>query len=132
MYRYPVEVISDIYLSKVGGYSYELGESEIGINSRAIAMNTSLIPNETYVTLRFLNEKAKPYFFRKRFLVVGIEEHMDSYEMTKEGEVVLPDSLEEKAEVGREVILNAVEFFRIDGDFSAILRVFLLRLENKN
>ncbi len=36
MYRYPVEVIADMYLSKVGGYSYELDRNEIGINAKRL------------------------------------------------------------------------------------------------
>lgn len=61
-------------------------------------MMRSLIPNKSFVT--FLDRKAKPYFFRKRFVVVGIEEHMDSYEMTSNGELVLPESVEVKPEIG--------------------------------
>lgn len=132
MYRYPIEVISDTYLSRVGGFSYELGEREVGINAKAIELKTSLIPNETIVTLRFLDRKAKPYFFRRRFLIVGIEEHMDSYEMTSNGELVLPESFKEEAEIGREVIINAVEFFRVDRDLTAVFEALILRLRSKN
>ncbi len=130
MYRYPLEIVSDIYLSKVGGYSYELGEKEIGINAKALEMNTSLIPNETFVTIRLFGGKIKPYFFKKRFLIVGIEDNMDCYELTKNGEVVLSESLGETVEVGEEVIINAVEFFRIDGDYSNLLKAILCRLES--
>ncbi len=125
MYRYPVEVISDIYVSRIGGYSYELEEGELGINSGAIAMRTSLIPKETFVTLGFLDRKMKPYFFRKRFLVVGIDENMESYEKTQNGEVVLSDELEEKVEVGKEVIINSAEFFRVDRDLAALVKAFM-------
>jgi len=132
MYRYPVEIISDIYVSRIGGYSYELGEDELGINSGAIAMKTSLIPEETFVTLGILDRKMRPYFFRKRFIVVGIEENMESYEMTQNGEVVLSDELEEKVEVGKEVIINSVEFFRVDRDLSALVRAFIRFRSNDN
>ncbi|MEM2070985.1 MAG: hypothetical protein QXE86_06280, partial [Archaeoglobaceae archaeon] len=108
MYRYPLEIVSDIYLSKVGGYSYELDEKEVGINAKALEMNTSLIPNETFVTIRLFRGKIKPYFFKRRFLIVGVEENMDCYELTKNGEVVLSESLGETVEVGEEVIINAV------------------------
>lgn len=130
MYRYPLEIISDIYLSKVGGYSYELGEREIGINAKALEMNTSLIPNETLVTIRLFKGKIRPYFFKMRFLIVGIEDNMDCYELTKNGEVVLSESLGETVEVGSEVIINAVESFRIDGDYSSLLKAILCRLES--
>ena len=43
MFRYPVEIISDVYLSKIGGFSSELNENEIGINLEALATNTSII-----------------------------------------------------------------------------------------
>jgi hypothetical protein len=45
--------------------------------------------------------------------------------MTQNGEVVLSDELEEKVEVGREVIINSVEFFRVDRDLSAFVRAFI-------
>lgn len=127
MYRYPVEVLSETYLTKIGGYSYELSEREVGINHKAIELNTSLIPNETLVTLRFLDRNNRPYFLRKRFLIVGIEDHMQSYEMTSNGELVLPDSLHEEAEIGWNVIINAVEFFRVDRDLSAFAKAFRMR-----
>ncbi|MEM4495786.1 MAG: hypothetical protein QXM06_00625 [Archaeoglobaceae archaeon] len=130
MYRYPLEIVSDIYLSKVGGYSYELDEKEVGINAKALEMNTSLIPNETFVTIRLFRGKIKPYFFKRRFLIVGVEENMDCYELTKNGEVVLSESLGETVEVGEEVIINAVEFFRVDGDYSNLLKAILCRLES--
>jgi hypothetical protein len=58
---------------------------------------------------------------------------MESYEKTQNGEVVLSDELEEKVEVGKEVIINSVEFFRIDKDLSAILEAFkCYRLKFKN
>ncbi|MET1123953.1 MAG: hypothetical protein ABWW66_01655 [Archaeoglobaceae archaeon] len=128
MYRYPVEVIADMYLSRVGGYSGELGEREIGINAKALEVNTSIIPNETYATLSFPGRRAKPYFFRKKYVIVGVEENMECFEMTRSGEVVLPESMEDKVEVGSEVLINTVEFFRIDGDYSKVFRAMLWRL----
>ncbi len=132
MYRYPVEVISDVYLSRIGGFSYELEKNELGINAKAIEVNTSLIPNETYVTLKFFGE-TRPYFMRERFIVVGVEENMDCYEMTKNGEVVLPEELAERYadRMGEEVLINAVEFFRMDGDYSKPAKVLLWRLRSQ-
>ncbi|MEM2023011.1 MAG: hypothetical protein QXI31_04965, partial [Archaeoglobaceae archaeon] len=89
-----------------------------------------LIPNETFVTIRLFRGKIKPYFFKRRFLIVGVEENMDCYELTKNGEVVLSESLGETVEVGEEVIINAVEFFRVDGDYSNLLKAILCRLES--
>ena len=130
MFRYPVEVISDVYLSKVGGYSYELDRGEIGINTKALELKTSIIANETLATLRKLDENRRPYFLRRKFVVVGIEENMDCYEMTANGEVVLPESMEGSIEVGEEIIVNTVEFFRIDGDYSNVVKAMRWRLDS--
>jgi len=129
MFRYPVEVIADTYLSKVGGYSYELDRGEIGINARALELKTSIIANETLATLRKLEGDRRPYLLRRKFVVVGIEETMDCYEMTANGEVVLPEEMEGSIEVGEEVIVNTVEFFRIDGDYSNVVKAIRWRLE---
>jgi hypothetical protein len=130
MYRYPVEVIADTYLSKVGGYSYELDRNEIGINVKALEMNTSIIANETLATLKRF-EEIRPYFLRRKFVVVGIEESMDCYEMCANGEVVLPEEMEGSMEVGESVIVNTVEAFRIDGDYSNIIKAIKWRLDNQ-
>ena len=132
MYRYPVEVISDTYLSKVGGFSYELDRKEIGINAKALEVNTSIIPNETFATLRTFDDR-RPYFFKNRFIVVPIEENMDCYEMTADGEVVLPDDMKDKmrVKVGEDVIVNTVESFRIDGDYRNVVKAILWRLESR-
>jgi len=132
MYRYPVEVISDTYLSRVGGFSYELGKKEIGINAKALEVNTSIIPNETLATIRTFDDR-RPYFFRRRFVVVAVEENMECYEFTKNGEVVLPDEMRDKmnVKVGEDVIVNTVELFRIDGDYDRVTKAMLWYLENR-
>jgi len=132
MYRYPVEVVSDTYLSKVGGFSYELGKREIGINAKALEVNTSIIPNETFATLRTFDDR-RPYFFKQRFVVVAVEENMDCYKMTANGEVVLPDEIRDRMDVkvGEDVIVNTVESFRIDGDYSNVARAMLWHLESR-
>jgi len=130
MYRYPVEVLADTYLSRVGGYSYELDRNEIGINAKALEMNTSIIANETLATLKRF-EEIRPYFLRRKFVVVGIEENMDCYEMTPNGEIVLPKEMEGSMEVGEGVIVNTVESFRIDGDYSKVVRAIKWRLDSQ-
>lgn len=125
-----MEIIADMYLSKVGGYSYELDRNEIGINRRAIEMNTSIIANETVATLKKF-EETRPYFLRRKFIVVGIEENMDCYELTPNGELVLPEDMEGSVEVGESVIVNTVEAFRIDGDYSKVVKAIKWRLENQ-
>ncbi|WP_202319764.1 AbrB/MazE/SpoVT family DNA-binding domain-containing protein [Archaeoglobus neptunius] len=132
MFRYPVEVVSDMYLSRIGGYSYELDRREVGINAKALEMNTSIIPNETIATIRTLDDR-KPYFFKKKFVVVAVEENMECYEFTANGEVVLPEEVRDRmrAKVGDEVIVNTTESFRIDGDYTNVARAMLWRLESR-
>jgi len=122
MYPYPMEVVSDIYVSKIGGFSCELGSREIGINSKALEINTSIIANETYAKLRFFDEKPYPYFFRRSFRIVGLEENMEGYEYSLNGEVVLPADFEDENVVGREVMINTVESFRIDNDYGTVIK----------
>ncbi len=133
MYRYPVEVISDTYVSRIGGFSYEIEKKEIGINAKALEVNTSIIPNETYAVLRFFDEKTRPYFLRRRFLVVGVYENMECYDMTKNGEVVLSEELRDDLgdKEGEKVIINTTEFFRIDGDYSKVAKAILWRLGSR-
>ena len=123
MYKYPKEIISDIYLSKIGGFSEELSKEEMGINIKAIYTNTSIIPEETFCRIRFFEEKSKPYFLKKMFKIVGIEENMESYDMTRDGEVVFSEEVREelKNKVGEAVIINTVESFRFDGDYSNLI-----------
>jgi len=131
MYKYPVEVISDTYMSRIGGFSYELDRKEIGINAKALELNTSIIPSETIATLRTFDDRI-PYFFKKRFVVVAVEENMDCYSLTANGEIVLPEEMkDEKMKVGEEVILNTVESFRIDGDYRNVAKAMLWHLESR-
>ncbi len=124
MFAYPMEVVSDIYLSKIGGFSCELSKNEIGINAKALEVNTSIIANETYARLRFFDEKPYPYFFRRSFRIIGLEENMEGYELSSNGEVVLSAELEDdfKNIVGRDVMINTVESFRIDYDYRKVIK----------
>jgi hypothetical protein len=130
MFDYPIEIIADIYLSKIGGFSSELDRNEIGINMKAIELNTSIIANETTAKLRFFDEKIKPYFFKDSYLIVGLEPHMDGYEYSQNGEVVLSSDLEEvfSKYIGKDVLLNTVESFRVDGDYRSVIKAFAKRL----
>ncbi len=127
MYAYPLEVISDMYVSKVGGYSPELEEGEIGINANALSMNTSLIAGETVARIRFF-DKAYPFFLRKTYRIVGLEEHNEGYEFSENGEVVFSEEEYREEYAGREVIINAVEDFRI-GDKTEIFRIIRERMK---
>ncbi|WP_456477917.1 hypothetical protein [Geoglobus ahangari] len=122
MYPYPREVVADIYVSKLGGFSEEIGEREVGINDKALEMNTSLIAEESRIKLRFFDSREKPYFLKKSFRVVGISHGSSAYRLSRMGEVVLGrehrDVLGER--VGEAVMINAVESFRIDGDYSSM------------
>ncbi len=125
MFLYPKEIIADIYISKVGGVSDEIGKREIGINAKAVEMNTSIIMNETFATLKFLGDDKPylPYFMRKRYKVVGIERWMDCYKLSMNGEVVFSSEIEEvKDKIGETVIINTVESFRIDRDYSSVIK----------
>ncbi len=93
-------------------------------------MNTSIIANETLATLKRF-EEVRPYFLKRKFLVVGIEENMDCYEMTANGEVVLPEEMEGSMEVGSDVIVNTVEAFRIDGDYSNVIKAIKWRIDSQ-
>ena len=124
MFAYPMEVIADVYLSKIGGFSHELSKKEIGINAKALEVNTSIIANETYAKLRFLDEKPYPYFFKRSFRIIGLEENMEGYEFSPNGEVVLSVELKKKFErfIGKDVIINTVESFRIDYDYQKVIK----------
>lgn len=124
MYLYPREIIADTYLSMVGGFSSELEKSEIGINAKALEVNTSIISNETRASIKFLDDRVIPYFLRRKYTVVGLEEYMEGYEYSQQGEVVFSTDLRKEfsEKLGREVILNTVESFRIDGDFTKVIK----------
>jgi len=124
MFAYPIEVIADVYVSKIGGFSYELGEREIGINAKALEVNTSIIANETYARLKFFDEKPHPYFFKRTFKIIGLEENMEGYEFSPNGEVVLPAELKREFGrfIGKDVIINTVESFRIDYDYQRVIK----------
>jgi len=132
MFLYPREIISDTYVSKVGGFSSELDKREIGINALALSMNTSIIANETKARLKFFDEKPTPYFLKRRYTIVGLEEHMDGFEVSPNGEVVFSEEVKDEKGMGgiegRGVIINTVESFRIDGDYSAVIRALRKRL----
>ncbi len=133
MFKYPVEVLSDVYLSKIGGFSPEIDINEIGINSKALSMNTSIIANETVAVLRILDRKGKPYFLDKRFLIIGIEEWMDCYELSSNGEVVLSSELEDDFSkfLGRGIIINTIESFRIGRDYGRIIKILMRFIDEK-
>jgi len=116
MFDYPMEIATDMYISIVGGFSSELERNEIGINIDAIYSNTSMIANETYAKIRFLNEKTKPFFFRESYLIVGLKPNMDGYMFSQNGEVVFSEHLIDSLSrhIGREVIINTIETFRLD------------------
>ncbi len=124
MFAYPVEIATDMYVSKVGGFSPELERNEIGINIDAIYSNTSMVANETYAKIRFLGEKAKPFFFRESYRIIGLEPNMEGFEYSQNGEVVFSESLAESLSryVGRDVIINTVETFRLNLDVISLVK----------
>ncbi len=123
MFAYPMEIATDLYVSRVGGFSPELDSNEIGINVDAIRTNTTIIADETYAKIRFLDEKPRPFFFRKSYRIVGLEPNMEGYEYSQNGEVVFSESLSETfgRYVGREVVINTVETF-LKFDLMSLMR----------
>ena len=119
MYAYPIEVLAETYVSKLGGFAEEVGKRELGINEEALHLNTSIIVVETEARIKILDEKNPPYFLRKSFRVVGLPPSL-----SPNGEVVLPERLRDKYErfVGKDVVLNTVESFRIDGDYFNVIK----------
>ncbi len=122
MYLYPKEILADTYVSKLGGFSVELEKREIGINEKALEMNTSLIGGVTRVRLKFFERKEKPFFMRKEFTVIPLSSFDPGVEFSKHGEVVMADEHREnlREEVGKAVVINSVESFRLDGDYSSM------------
>ncbi len=129
MYLYPVEVVADIYMSRVGGCSSELERGEIGINANALYTNTSLIAGETLARLKFF-ESNKPFFLRKKYRIVGLEEHMEGYELSENGEIVFSESDYKKEFEGKGVIINAVEEFRIGDDMGKVVKAMREKIRN--
>jgi len=122
MYPYPKEIVGDVYLSRLGGFSDELGNDEIGINEKALEINTSIIAGETMVRLKFFDRKDKPYFLRKEFTVLPISPLTSASELSKYGEIVMSTEHIEKfrEDIGKAVLINSVESFRLDGDYSSM------------
>ena len=127
MYAYPIEVLAETYVSKLGGFAEEVGRRELGINEEALHLNTSIIVGETEARIKILDEKNPPYFLRKSFRVVGLPPSL-----SPNGEVVLPEGLRDKYErfVGKDVVLNTVESFRIDGDYFNVIKA-IKKIENR-
>jgi len=119
MYAYPIEVLAETYLSKLGGFAEEIGGREIGINEEALHFNTSIIAGETEARIKILDERNPPYFLRRSFRVVGLPA-----QLSPNGEVILPEGLRDRLEryVGKDVVLNTVESFRLDGDYSNVIK----------
>ena len=122
MYPYPKEILADMYVSKLGGFSSELEGDELGINEKALEINTSLIGGITKVRLKFFDRKDKPFFLRKEFTVVSLSTFDSAAKFSRRGEVVMGEAHRERLrdEVGKAVIMNSVESFRLDGDYSSM------------
>jgi len=129
LYLYPVEVIADTYVSRVGGCSPELERGEIGININALTENTSLIAGESRARLKFF-DTTTPFFLRKKYRIVGLEEHMEGYELSENGEVIFSEDEFREDFEGKEVIINAVEDFRIGDDMSEVVRAMRERIRS--
>lgn len=118
MFLYPQQVVAEIYISRLGGFSDELNKGEAGINIRAIQENTTIIADETVARLKFMEERSMPFFFRQQYLIVALDEQMEGYERSLNGELILSAELQDNygRNIGSEVIINTIETFRFNED----------------
>jgi len=118
MFLYPQQVVAEMYVSRLGGFSNELNKDEAGINIRAIQENTTIIADETIARLKFMEEGSKPFFFRQKYLIVALDEQMEGYEKSLNGELILSSDLRDNfgRKIGSEVIINTIETFRFNED----------------
>ncbi len=115
--------MEDQYLAPFGGWSKDLASDQLGLNEELMLSKTDLVPFEDKVTLRKFEANAlRPLFYRRWFNVVPLdEEKPDALAKSLSGEVVLPVSFADRAEIqgfkkGSFVVLNSVLSKRSKGD----------------
>ncbi len=116
LYPYPVETLKHWYVTIVGGQSAELEPNQIGVNKKALAVNTDIVPYEDSVLVSKLeNNRPKPLFAKEYFTVVPLDETSpDASSKSPIGELVLPVLEKKKRDwleplrIGEPVILNNV------------------------
>ena len=114
IYPYPVETIKNWYVTVVGGQSADLKPNQVGVNMKALAENTDIVPNEDTVMISKLEGRGMPLLMKKYFTVVPLDEKSpDALLKSPIGEVVFPAQVKkgwflEPVEVGESVVLNNV------------------------
>lgn len=116
LYPYPVETLKHWYVTIIGGQSAELKPNQIGVNKKALAVNTDIVPYEDNVLVsKFENNRPKPLFTKEYFMVVPLDETSpDASSKSPKGELVLPVLEKKKRDwlepprIGEPVILNNV------------------------
>ncbi len=114
LYPYPVETLKHWYVTVVGGQSADLKPDQIGVNLKALAENTDIVPYKDTVLISKLEGRGTPLLTRKYFTVVPLDEAApDALSKSPIGEVVFPaqDRKEwflEPIKIGESVILNNV------------------------
>ncbi len=114
LYPYPVETLKHWYVTVVGGQSADLKPTQIGVNLKALAENTVIVPYKDTVLISKLEGRGTPLFTKKYFTVVPLDKASpDALSKSPMGEVVFPaeDRKEwflEPFEIGESVILNNV------------------------
>ncbi len=103
---YPLETLRHWYVTPFGGRSRDLSQGQVGINSRALDQNTSLIPNQDKVLISILGRGApRPLYARTPFQVIALDSSTPSgLQKSPQGEAVLP--LEETWDVIRRPYLQ--------------------------
>ncbi len=91
---FPFETLRHRYIAPFGGRSKELSEGEVGINARALAQNTELVPRQDKVLISLLGpDRPRPLYMQTPFEVVALDaRRLDALMKSTEGEAVLPET----------------------------------------
>lgn len=114
IYPYPVETLKHWYVTVVGGQSSDLRPNQVGVNMKALAENTDIVPHEDTIMISKLEGRGMPLLLKKYFTVVPLDETSpDALLKSPIGELVLPAQVKkewflEPIEIGESVILNNI------------------------
>lgn len=105
--EYPLEIIRRRYITPLGGFSANLEQDEIGLESRHLN-KTTLKPGDK-VTIHTLEKNTSfSYMFRYVFNIVSIlKSDSDAYAKSLNGEAVLPHEVPYK--ITESVRLNLIK-----------------------
>lgn len=114
-FEYPLPVSRKRYVTEIGGYSELIDKKHIGLHFAALASKTNLSPGDEVVIDTFHdNHKSsksstQSLFAKNVYHVKPITDFNDSrlLAMSSDGEAILSKENPVKAEIGKEIILNA-------------------------